>query len=97
MPVAAVLGGEGRGKIARALSRGASAYARFQGGPGAIRTIIHAGTEMALRMIPRGVLCGACEVIGAGFVIAPRMLLEEIVSLQFACPAANWPLSASRR
>jgi adenylosuccinate synthase len=86
MPVAAVLGGEGRGKIAAALSRGAAAYARFQGGPGASYAISNDGTEAALRMTPGGVLYGAREVIGAGFVIEPRMLPEEIASRQFACP-----------
>lgn len=101
MPVLAVLGAhwgdEGKGRVAAALSRDATACARFQGGPNAGHTVAFDGGELVLRMIPSGVVSGATGVVGGGCVIEPSMLLEEIAMLRRVIPDVVSRLLVSRR
>jgi adenylosuccinate synthase len=102
MSVLAVLGAhwgdEGKGKVTAALSRGAEACARFQGGPNAGHTIhLTGGGSFVLRMVPSGVLTGARGVIGGGCVINPRMLLDEVAKLRAHDPGVVDRLLISER
>jgi adenylosuccinate synthase len=103
MSVVAVLGAhwgdEGKGKVAAALSRGAQACARFQGGPNAGHTVHLTGRQapIVLRMVPSGVLTGAHGVIGGGCVVQPAMLLDEIALLRAHDPGVTDRLIISDR
>ena len=87
MPVDVLLGlqwgDEGKGKIVDLLSKEYSIIARFQGGPNAGHTIIIAGKKFVLRQIPSGMTReGIINVIGNGVVLDPKVLKEEIESLE---------------
>jgi adenylosuccinate synthase len=56
---------------------------RYQGGNNAGHTIVVEGERYALHLIPTGILYPHCvPVIGAGLVVDPEVLLEEIDSLE---------------
>jgi adenylosuccinate synthase len=87
MPVDVILGlqwgDEGKGKIVDLLSKNYSIIARFQGGPNAGHTIIINGKKFVLRQIPSGMTReGITNVIGNGVVLDPKVLKEEIESLE---------------
>jgi adenylosuccinate synthase len=89
MPVDVILGlqwgDEGKGKIVDLLSKNYSVIARFQGGPNAGHTIIIGGKKFVLRQIPSGMTReGITNVIGNGVVLDPKVLKEEIETLETA-------------
>jgi adenylosuccinate synthase len=71
-------GDEGKGKIVDYCARDAYCVVRYQGGANAGHTIITNDKEIKLQLIPSGVLHGKKVLIGAGVVIDPRILVDEI-------------------
>jgi adenylosuccinate synthase len=81
--VGAQWGDEGKGKVTDLLAEHADAVVRFQGGNNAGHTIVRAGEEWKLHLIPSGILYpGKFCVIGNGVVIDPRVLIEELDGLR---------------
>jgi adenylosuccinate synthase len=81
--VGAQWGDEGKGKIVDLLAERSDVVCRYQGGPNAGHTIIRDGESFALRHIPSGILYpGTVCVVGAGCVVDPGVLLEEIDELE---------------
>ncbi len=89
MPVRIIVGlqwgDEGKGKMVDRLAEDASAVARFSGGANAGHTVKTPAGTFALHQLPSGVLReGMLGVIGAGCVVDPGALLEEIGTLEKA-------------
>ena len=83
----AVIGGqwgdEGKGKIVDWLSARADVVVRFQGGHNAGHTLVIDGTVYKLSLLPSGVVRKGClGVIGAGVVVDPVALLDEIARIE---------------
>ena len=83
MPATIVLGGqwgdEGKGKLTDTLAADAAAVVRANGGANAGHTVQTEQGTFALHLIPSGILNPACQsIIGAGVVIDPRLILEEM-------------------
>ena len=78
-------GDEGKGKIVDWLTDHAQGVVRFQGGHNAGHTLVIAGKQTVLHLIPSGILRAnvACY-IGNGVVLAPTALLEEVDMLERA-------------
>ncbi len=76
--VGAQWGDEGKGKIVDWLSNRADAVVRFQGGHNAGHTLVVGNTTYKLSLLPSGVVQGKPSIIGAGVVVDPRALLDEI-------------------
>lgn len=78
-------GDEGKGKIVDLLASNYDIVARFQGGPNAGHTLVINGTKYVLHTIPSGIIHpNTTNVIGAGTVIDPIVLQDEIVQLEQA-------------
>ncbi len=78
-------GDEGKGKIVDFLSAEADVVARYQGGANAGHTVIHDGRKFVLHLLPAGVLWpGVVCMLGAGVVVDPVALLEEIAQVEAA-------------
>ena len=76
-------GDEGKGKVTDLLARDYDYVVRFQGGNNAGHTVIHGGTELALHLIPSGIMYDdVTPVIGNGCVIDPKVLTEEMEGLE---------------
>ena len=72
-------GDEGKGKIVDYLAEQADVVARYQGGNNAGHTVVVAGKEFKLHLLPSGILYkGKTCVIGNGVVIDPAVLIKEI-------------------
>ncbi|RMG35134.1 MAG: adenylosuccinate synthetase [Methanobacteriota archaeon] len=74
-------GDEGKGKIVSYLARtlDLKAIARAGTGPNAGHTVVHAGVEYKLRLVPSGFFNKNAKLyIGAGVLVHPPTLLEEI-------------------
>jgi adenylosuccinate synthase len=87
MPVTVIVGGqwgdEGKGKIVDLLSQKVDIVARYQGGANAGHTVVHEGRKTVLHLIPSGILNPACTcILGAGMVIDPAQLMEEIAQIE---------------
>ncbi len=87
MSVTVVVGGqwgdEGKGKITDILAADADLVVRYQGGSNAGHTVVVAGEEFKLHLIPSGILHDGCIcLMGGGTVIDPLVLAEEIEGLQ---------------
>lgn len=87
MPSAIVIGAqwgdEGKGKIVDLLTSDAQHIVRSQGGNNAGHTVLVGHEEYKLHLIPSGILHPHTQCyIGAGTVIDPEVLLEEINTLQ---------------
>jgi len=80
----AFFGDEGKGKIIDYLSTNADLSLRCAGGNNAGHTITFDGKKFAMHLIPSGIFSGAVSIIGNGVVVDPRVLLEEIDTLQKA-------------
>jgi adenylosuccinate synthase len=75
-------GDEGKGKIVDHLCQEFDVVVRFNGGANAGHTVCVAGERFALHLLPVGVLHdGITAVIGAGLVVDPAGLLDEIDAL----------------
>jgi adenylosuccinate synthase len=79
--VGAQWGDEGKGKIVDLLAQESDVVCRYQGGPNAGHTIVAAGKTFKIRQTPSGVISGKTSVIGAGCVVDPQVLLEELDDL----------------
>jgi adenylosuccinate synthase len=76
-------GDEGKGKVTDVLAEEADMVVRFQGGNNAGHTIVIGEERFALTLIPSGVLNpGVMPIIANGCVVDPRVLLEEMATLQ---------------
>ncbi len=81
--VGAQWGDEGKGKITDLIADDFDYVVRFQGGNNAGHTVIHEGRTLKLHLIPSGIMYpNITPVIGNGCVIDPRVLLDEIDSLE---------------
>ena len=87
MPASVVVGvqwgDEGKGKIIDILASRADVVVRSQGGNNAGHTVENQGEVYKLHLIPSGILYPGTQcLIGAGTVIDPKVLLEEIDGLK---------------
>jgi adenylosuccinate synthase len=80
--VGAQWGDEGKGKIVDLLAQESDLVCRYQGGPNAGHTVIVDGETFKFRHLPSGILSGKLSVLGAGCVVDPGVLLEEIDDLE---------------
>jgi adenylosuccinate synthase len=80
--VGAQWGDEGKGKIVDLLAQQADVVCRYQGGPNAGHTIIADGETFKIRQIPSGAVSGKTSLIGAGCVVDPEVLLDELDELE---------------
>jgi adenylosuccinate synthase len=82
--VGAQWGDEGKGKIVDLLAQHSDFVCRYQGGPNAGHTIVCDGETFKLHHVPSGILSdGKICVVGAGCVIDPGLLVEEIDELEW--------------
>ena len=79
--VGAQWGDEGKGKIVDLLAQDSDVVCRYQGGPNAGHTIVVGGETFKIRQTPSGVISGKTSVIGAGCVVDPQVLLDELDEL----------------
>src|SRR5438105_6108126 len=80
--VGAQWGDEGKGKIVDLLAQHSDLVCRYNGGPNAGHTIVVDGETFKLKHIPSGILQGKECVIGAGCVVDPGVLIEELDDLE---------------
>jgi len=79
--VGAQWGDEGKGKIVDLLAQHSDLVCRYNGGPNAGHTIVVDGETFKLKHIPSGILQGKECVIGAGCVVDPQVIIEELDAL----------------
>jgi len=76
-------GDEGKGKLVDFITPKYDIISRFQGGANAGHTLIFDGKKYVLHLIPSGIFIDNCiNIIGAGVVIDPIALVEEIKTLE---------------
>ena len=81
--IGAQWGDEGKGKIVDYLANEAQIIVRYAGGANAGHTIVIGGEEYALHLIPSGVFYSdKIVILGAGMVIDPVALFDEIKMLE---------------
>ena len=80
--VGAQWGDEGKGKIVDLLAQESDLVCRYQGGPNAGHTIVVDGETYKIRAIPSGIVGGVASAIGAGCVVDPAVLIEELDDLE---------------
>jgi adenylosuccinate synthase len=80
--VGAQWGDEGKGKIVDLLALDSDVVCRYQGGPNAGHTIVRDGETFALHHVPSGILSGKLCVVGAGCVVDPELLVDELDQLE---------------
>lgn len=81
--IGAQFGDEGKGKIVDLLTQKAKHVARFHGGHNAGHTLVVNGIKTVLHIIPSGILHPHVNCyIGAGVVLSPQALIEEITFLE---------------
>jgi adenylosuccinate synthase len=77
--VGAQWGDEGKGKVVDLYTEHADVVARWGGGANAGHTLVVDGQKLVTHLVPSGVLrAGKTCVLGAGMVIDPATLLDEI-------------------
>jgi adenylosuccinate synthase len=74
-------GDEGKGKIVDYLAGGFDAVARFNGGSNAGHTVVIGSRRHTFHLLPSGALKGKELLIGAGVVVDPVILEEELALL----------------
>jgi adenylosuccinate synthase len=77
-------GDEGKGKIVDSIAGNFEAVVRFQGGSNAGHTVVVGGQKRVFHLVPSGVLQGKLGVVGNGVVVDPKVLVEELNSLEEA-------------
>ncbi|HEU4943087.1 MAG TPA: adenylosuccinate synthase [Gaiellaceae bacterium] len=80
--VGAQWGDEGKGKIVDLLAQHSDVVCRYQGGPNAGHTIVADWQTYKFRHMPSGILWGKECVLGAGCVVDPKVLIEELDDLE---------------
>lgn len=78
----AQFGDEGKGKVIDLLAENYDIIVRFQGGDNAGHTVVVEGKEYKLHLVPSGAIFGRRLLIGPGVVLNPRVLWNEIQSLE---------------
>ena len=77
--VGAQWGDEGKGKVVDALTASADVVVRCAGGANAGHTLVYQGERLVVHLLPSGVVHPEKQcLLGAGMVIDPKGLLEEI-------------------
>jgi adenylosuccinate synthase len=77
--IGAQWGDEAKGKLVDVLGSEAQVVVRYSGGNNAGHTVIVGGQEFKFHLIPAGILHQhVTAVLGAGMVICPKSLLEEL-------------------
>ncbi len=74
-------GDEGKGKVVDYLADRFQAVARFNGGSNAGHTVVLRGKKHTFHLVPSGALKGKELLIGAGVVLDPAVLGEELAVL----------------
>ena len=74
-------GDEGKGKIVDLLSKDADIVIRFQGGNNAGHTLVVDGKQFISHLVPSGILQGKTCILGNGMVVDPKVLIDELDSL----------------
>jgi adenylosuccinate synthase len=75
-------GDEGKGRIVDLYAKDYDVVARFGGGDNAGHSIVVGDRELALRIVPSGVMHPHVELfVGGGTVVNPRTLVEELDAL----------------
>lgn len=74
-------GDEGKGKITDYLAEKSDFVFRYGGGNNAGHTVVVEGKTYKLHLLPSGVVRGKRSLLGAGVVIDPQVLLDEISAL----------------
>jgi len=88
--VGAQWGDEGKGKIGDVLAQRANLVVRYNGGDNAGHTIVTDGGTFILHIVPCGALReGVLNIIAAGTVINPKILLRELDQLKEMGHAQN--------
>lgn len=83
-------GDEGKGKITDLIANDYDYVVRYQGGNNAGHTVIAGDVKLALHLIPSGVMYeNVTPVIGNGCVIDPRVLIEEMGTINKAGFSTN--------
>ena len=81
--IGAQWGDEGKGKIVDYLANEAQIIVRYAGGANAGHTIVIGGEQYALHLIPSGIFYpDKIAILGAGMVIDPKALFDEIKMLE---------------
>ena len=81
--IGAQWGDEGKGKIVDYLAGEAQIIVRFAGGANAGNNIVIDGERYTLRLVPSGIFYpGKISILGAGMVIDPKALFDEIQALE---------------
>jgi len=81
--VGAQWGDEGKGKIVDLLTAEAHAVVRFGGGANAGHTLVVDGEKVVFHLVPSGALHERPRcVLGAGMVIDPKVLVEELEQMR---------------
>ncbi|MCB9779898.1 MAG: adenylosuccinate synthase [Alphaproteobacteria bacterium] len=76
-------GDEGKGKVVDLLARKSQHVVRFQGGNNAGHTLVVAGQQSILHVVPSGILHpGTTCVVGNGVVVDPEVLCQELRALE---------------
>lgn len=83
--VGAQWGDEGKGRVVDYLAQRADVVVRFQGGDNAGHTVVNQHGVFRLHLVPSGIFNpSTCNIIGAGTVVNPDSLLNEIKTLSDA-------------
>jgi adenylosuccinate synthase len=83
--VGAQFGDEGKGRIVDYLAAKADLVVRFQGGNNAGHTVVNELGTFRLHLVPSGIFYSKVKcLLGAGMVVDPTSLLEEIANLEAA-------------
>ena len=83
--VGAQWGDEGKGKLVDICAANSDVVVRYQGGANAGHTLVVNGKKTVLHLIPSGILYPGREcMIGAGCVVDPDVLVQEIKELEAA-------------
>ena len=80
--VGSQFGDEGKGGIVDLYGDEADIVARYQGGDNAGHTVVEAGVEYKLSLVPSGAIRGKVGLLGNGCVVNPRTLFDEIDALR---------------
>ncbi len=75
-------GDEGKGKIVDVLAEKADLVVRYSGGNNAGHTIVRDGETFKLHLLPSGVVWNKKSLVGAGVVLDPKGILEEIEKIE---------------
>ncbi|GMA56494.1 hypothetical protein GCM10025858_09970 [Alicyclobacillus sacchari] len=83
--IGAQYGDEGKGKMVDYLAESADIVVRYQGGGNAYHTIVNEHGKFALHLVPSGIFHKhTISVLGAGVVLHPGQLVQELTTLQDA-------------